>query len=200
MLLSMRPPRLCERRGRPCYKGCATPGDPPPRSHAREQLLPDPVLLRGLATLVAQDRATTAALLAHLAEVDERRLYLPAAHPSMYAYCIHELHLSEDAVFKRIQVARVARRFPAIFPALADGRLHLSAVVLLAPHLTKENAGELLAAAAHRTKSEVEQVLAERFPRPDVPGLVRALSATELTGLLARGKLGNMPRGMLEHP
>ena len=37
--------------------------------------LSDPVLLRGLASLVAQDRSTTAALLAHIAECDARRLY-----------------------------------------------------------------------------------------------------------------------------
>jgi len=34
----------------------------------------DQVLLRALTILVAQDRSTTAALLAHIAEVDARRL------------------------------------------------------------------------------------------------------------------------------
>ncbi|MBI5709536.1 MAG: HNH endonuclease, partial [Candidatus Eisenbacteria bacterium] len=118
--------------------------------------LPDPVLLRDLATLVTRERVTTAALLAHLAEVDARRLYAPAGHPSMFSYCVHELRLSEDAAYKRIQAARLAREFPVLFEALADGRLHLSAVGLLAPYLTPENADELLAAAAHRTKSEIE--------------------------------------------
>src|SRR5713101_5447606 len=93
----------------------------------------DSELLHGLTSLVAQDRATTARLLAHIAEFDARRLYLPAAYPSMYAYCVHELHLSEDAAYKRIQAARVAREFPVIFECLADGRLHLAGVGLLAP-------------------------------------------------------------------
>ncbi len=137
--------------------------------------LGDRELLRDLAALVARDRTTTATLLAHIAEVDERRLYLPAAHPSMYAYCVRELHLSEEAAFKRIHAARTARRFPAIFAALADGRLHLSAVVMLAPHLTPENAAELLAAAAHQSKALLEQLLAQRFPRPDVPTRVQAI-------------------------
>src|SRR6266478_3174996 len=91
--------------------------------------LSDPILLRSLAALVAQDRSITAALLAHIAEVDARRLYLPAAYPSMYTYCVGELHLSEDAAFKRIRVARMARKFPATFEAIADGRLHLGAVL-----------------------------------------------------------------------
>jgi len=110
--------------------------------------LSDHILLRDLSALVARDRANTASLVAHIAEVDARRLYLSAGFPSMYACCVEELHLSEDAAFKRIQAARCARQFPILFTALADGRLHLSAVCLLAPHLTEENVGELIAAAA----------------------------------------------------
>ncbi len=142
--------------------------------------LSDHVLLHDLAALVAQDRTTTAALLAHLAEVDARKLYLPAAYPSMYAWCVGELKLSEDAAAKRIQAARVARRFPAIFPILADGRLHLSAVVLLAPHLSPDTADELLAAAASRSKPELERLIAERFPRPDLPTLLQSLAPCEI--------------------
>src|SRR2546425_3665525 len=126
-------------------------------------------LLRNLACLVAKDRNTTAELLAHIAEVDPRRLYVPAGFPSMFLYCVHELHLSEESAFKRIRAARTARQFPAIFSAVADGRLHLSAVVTLAPHLTEDTADELLAAAAHKTRAEIEQLLAQWFPRPDLP-------------------------------
>ena len=140
--------------------------------------LSDRELLRGLVSLLAHERATTAAVLAHIAEVDARRLYLPAAHPSMYAYCVQELGLSEDAAYKRIQAARVARQFPVIFEALAEGRLHLTAVGLLAPHLIPENADELLAAAAGKTKIEIEELLAQRFPRSETMALVQALPAS----------------------
>ena len=96
------------------------------------------------------------------------KLYAPAGHPSMFAWCVEELHLSEDAACKRIQAARTARRFPAIFAMLADGRLNLSGVVLLAPYLTPENAEELLAAATHRSKAEIEECWPERFPRSEL--------------------------------
>ena len=135
----------------------------------------DQALLRQLAERVARDRLTTAEMLAHLAEVETRKLYLRAAFPSMFQYCVGELRLSEDAAAKRIQAARVARKFPAIFDALADGRLHLTAVGMLAPHLTPVNWRELLVAAEHRTKSELEQLLAARFPKPDLPTLVMAV-------------------------
>ena len=129
-------------------------------------------LLRHLACLVAKDRNTTAELLAHIAEVDARRLYLPAGFPSMFLYGVHQLHLSEESAFKWIRAARTARQFPAIFEAVAEGRLHLSAVLMLAPHLTPENADELLAAATHKTRAEIEQFAraAVPSPRPARPG------------------------------
>ena len=125
--------------------------------------LDDATLLRSLSTLVARECATTAEILAHIAEVDARRLYLEAAYPSMFAYCVGELGFSEDAAYKRIQAARAARRFPRLFEDVAAGRLHLTAVGLLAPHLAADNVDELVAAAAGRTKTELEGWIAERF-------------------------------------
>src|SRR6185436_19138333 len=125
----------------------------------------DAVLLRELVSLAAQDRLTTAMLLAHIAEVDARKLFAPAGYPSMHAYCVEELRLSEDAAYKRIQAARAARQYPQIFHALADGTLHLAAVCLLAPHLRPENADKLIGAALGKRKIEVEVILARQFGR-----------------------------------
>jgi hypothetical protein len=140
--------------------------------------LSDRELIRDLTSLVARDCTTTAALLAHIAEFDARRLYLPAAYPSAYADCVHELRLSEDAASKRIQAARVARQFPVLFEALADGRLHLSAACLLAPYLAPGNAEDLVAAAAHRTKAQIEELLARRFRRSETLALVVGLAVS----------------------
>ena len=136
----------------------------------------DAVLLRDLAGLVARDRVTTASLLAHIAEVDARRLFVPAGYPSMHAYCVDELRLSEDAAARRIQAARAARRFPSLFSALAEGRLHLTAVCLLAPYLTPEKADELVQEATHKRKLEIEELLARRFPLREVPARVRVVT------------------------
>src|SRR5205814_9852974 len=137
--------------------------------------LGDAVLTRDLAAVISHERTATAAVLAHLAEFDARRLYLAAGYPSMVAYCLHQLHLSEDGAYKRIHAARAARQFPALFRALAEGRLHPTGAGLLAPHLTAENADELLAAAAYRIKSEIERLLAQRFPRSELPAPVQPL-------------------------
>ena len=130
--------------------------------------LSNEVLSKELSRKVANEKIATAELLAHIAEFDERKLYLPAAYESMLKYCIGELGLSEDSAKKRIQVARVGRDCPAVFAALADGRVHLTGLRLLAPRLSPENAEELLAAATHKSMDEIEQLLAKRYPRPDV--------------------------------
>ena len=80
---------------------------------------------------------------------------------------------------RTIRAARTAREFPEIFPMLADGRLSPSAVLLLTPYLTHENSDELLAAATGKASRDLERLLAERFPRPDVPSLVQAVTDRE---------------------
>src|SRR5690606_26302565 len=71
--------------------------------------------------------------------------------------------------------ARAARKWPVMLDMLADGSLHLTAVALLRRHLTIDNHLELLAAARHRTKREVEEIIAALQPQPAVPSTVRKL-------------------------
>ncbi len=139
--------------------------------------LPDGVLLGGLTTLVAQDRTTTANLLAHLAEVDCRRLYAPAGYTSMHVYCVEGLGLSDDATWKRLQVARQARRFPQMLAALAVGRVHLTGLNMLCPHVTADNVDDLLEAASGKRKFDIELLIATRFPQVEVLRLDDGVSA-----------------------
>ena len=127
--------------------------------------LADSTLLDHARSSATNERVGTADLLADLAEIDARKLYREAAYPSMLAWCVGELHLCEQAALKRIRAARIAREYPLLFDAVADGRLHLTAVIELKPHLNADSADELIAAAAYRTQDEVRQMLAVRFPR-----------------------------------
>jgi hypothetical protein len=131
--------------------------------------LSDESLRRELSAAVTNENEATAELLAHIAEFDHRKLFLPAAYPSMLAYCRGELRLSENEAKKRIRVARIGRSCPDVFATLADGRVHLSGLVLLATHLKPENASELLAEATHKSMDDIELLLAERYPKLDVP-------------------------------
>ena len=146
-------------------------------SPQRPSRLADHEVLPRLATLVERDRATTAEMLELIGRAEARRLYAPTEYPSLFRYCVGRLRMSEDMAWKRIQAARAVRKFPAILAMLADGRLHLTAVVRLAPHLTKDNAGELLQATANLSKQALGELLAARFQRPDLAACVQALAA-----------------------
>ncbi|HET9252683.1 MAG TPA: hypothetical protein VFP58_11260, partial [Candidatus Eisenbacteria bacterium] len=145
--------------------------------------LRDDVLLRDLTALIAQERGAFAAVLAHLAEVDARKLFIPLGYSSMFVYCVQELKFSEDAAYKRIQAARAAREFPILLTELAEGRLHLTSICLLAPHLNPENAEELVRAAAYRRQSEVHQILSCMFEvRATATGAQGELAAQQVEG------------------
>ena len=137
--------------------------------------LSDSTLTSALASAATREQACIAELVAHIAEFDARGLYRGVGYPSMHLYCEAELRLSRDAAFRRITAARLARRFPLVFEGLADGRLHLSAVSLLSPHL--EEAPELLEASFHKTKDEIERLIATRFPCTELIPLVESIPA-----------------------
>src|SRR4051812_17055130 len=137
----------------------------------------DSNLLREAHRLAHDERQATAALIACLAEVDTRRLYLGEGCGSLFAWCTDVLHLSRDAAYARIEAARVARRFPILLELLASGSVTMSVVALLGPHLSDANHQQLLADAHHKSKRDIEHVVAALAPKPDVPSTIRKLPA-----------------------
>jgi 5-methylcytosine-specific restriction endonuclease McrA len=93
----------------------------------------------------------------------------------MLAFCTKRFHMSEAIAAKRIRAGRTAYSFPCIFGMIARGELHLSGVHQLAGHLTEDNDSEVLRRAKHRSMREIEQLIAEISPKPDVPASIRAL-------------------------
>jgi hypothetical protein len=132
-------------------------------------------LLERLCSLVARSNELEAEIIEHLAEIDERRLYLERAHPSLFAFCTSELGFSEAVAQNRILVARASRRFPRMLELLRAGQVHASGLRLLAPHLDAKNCEALLAQAIGKTKRQIEEALAANFPVPPAPDAVRKL-------------------------
>ena len=137
--------------------------------------LSDTELVAEVARLAASERRTTVELVAHLAELDARRLHLRAGYPSLFVYCTDVLRLSGGGAYNRIEAARTARRFPMALHLLSEGALNLATLRLLGPCLTDENQERLFAAASGKSKREVQMLLAAMFPKPDVPSSVRKL-------------------------
>ncbi|PYQ42135.1 MAG: hypothetical protein DMF77_13925 [Acidobacteria bacterium] len=138
--------------------------------------------------LAGKEREASVELVAHLAALDARpALFAAAGHGSLFSYCTDVLRLSEDATCNRIQAARACRDFPMILDLLASGAMSLTSVRILRPHLTPENHEAVLARASRRSRREIEALIAELAPRPDVPSSVRKLpTATPAPTLASR--------------
>jgi hypothetical protein len=138
--------------------------------------LSDHDLLARIGELADRERETSVELVAHLAALETRpSLYAAQGHGSLFSYCTRVLRLSEDAACNRIDAARACRRFPVILDLMASGALSLRAVRMLHSHLTPENHEAVLARASGRSCREIEALVAELAPRPDVPSSVRKL-------------------------
>jgi hypothetical protein len=142
--------------------------------------LSDAALVAEVRSLAGRQREASAHLIAHLAELDARRLYLGAGFSSLFTYCTEVLRMSEAEAYNRIEAARAARKFPLVLDLLANGSLNLTTVRLLASHLTGENHLELITAASGKSRRAVEELLASSFPWPDVASSVRKLPAPRL--------------------
>ena len=142
-------------------------------------------VIAAVVRLAAEERKATAQLVAALAELDARRLYLGEGCSSLFTYCTTVLHLSEHAAYSRIEAARVGRRFPTVFDLLNSGDVTLTNVGLLARVLTEENHREVLGRATHKSKRQVEELVAELCPRPDVATSVRKLPHKEGPEIIA---------------
>ncbi|MEO8185696.1 MAG: hypothetical protein ABI895_43380 [Deltaproteobacteria bacterium] len=152
--------------------------------------LSDAELLEGLGSVLRTQRRALAELIAHLGEVEERRLHLRAAHGSIFAYCV-ALGMSEDEACRRIEVARLARKFPALFAELERGQITLSVALVLKPVLSPSNHLELLAAARGKCIRQARELVAERFPRPDAPSSIRKLPERQPMQAPEGGKTGS---------
>ena len=145
------------------------------------QTISDGELLRRLSELLHQSRRLESELVAHIGEVDSRRLYASHACSSMFCYCTDVLHLSEWEAYLRIAVARAARQHPMLLEMLGNGQLYLSSIAKLAPHLTESNREKVLARAVHKSKRQIQELIAELAPQPDVPTAVRKLPVRKST-------------------
>ena len=137
--------------------------------------LDDVQLLASISALVKRENDSLSDLLAHLAELDQREVCVARGYSSLFAYCTEKLGFCKSSAGRRISAARVCRDYPEAFTQVASGELQLSVLCALRPHLNTENASELFAACARKSYEQVEELLAARFPKPDVRDLVRRL-------------------------
>src|SRR4051812_3296253 len=143
---------------------------------AAAEALSDQDLLAQIDHLAGRARNATTQLVAHLAVLLGRpSVYAAKGYGSIFNYCTQALKLSEDAACNRIETAKACRRFPVLLHHLESGAMTLSSIRLLGRHLTEENHEAAIERAKGCTLSQIEVLIVEIAPRPDVPTSLRKL-------------------------
>lgn len=149
----------------------------------------DEQLVGSLKGLLAAEGRSEARIVAHLAELDARRLHLKLEE-SLFRYCQRRLGLSDNQAYYRIAAARVGQRFPVVFAMLERREIHLTNIAPLVKHLTEQNHLELLREARRLSKRALLERLAQRAPRLEVPSQIRRLPPK--AGEFAAGPTGTL--------
>jgi hypothetical protein len=130
-------------------------------------------LLRALRLALKEGRCVLVRTLRFLAEVERRKLFAELACSSLWDFCVRQLRFSEDAASRHIAAARLGASFPLVLAKLETGAIHLTGVYMLRRYLRDDNHEELLELATGKTKREIEEIIAARFPREDLRSDIR---------------------------
>ena len=118
--------------------------------------LKDKELLEKFNVLVREEKEATAQVVAHLAEIDRRKLYADEGYSSLFSYCVEKFHYSESEAFLRIQAARLVHTSPEVIGLLEDNKATLTTLKLIAPHITSQNKEKIFKEVEHKTKRQTE--------------------------------------------
>lgn len=152
--------------------------------------LSDDALLARIKLLAQNSRELTVELIAHLAEIANRKLHRREGPGRLFGYCTEVLRFSEAAAYNRIKAVRAVRKFPVILDLLAEGSVNLTTVRLLVPHLTLENHQAVLSEAKGMKRRQVDKLVARLSPKPDVAPSIRKLpTPVASAALLAAAEL-----------
>jgi hypothetical protein len=141
-------------------------------------------VLAGLKREVHAERVASARVIAWLVEVERRRLWAEEGYSSLFGYCVEVLGFSEDETCNRIGAVRAVIDHPVVLDMLEARTLTMTAARLIHPHVKDHpNPYEVFAAAAGKSRREVEKLVATLSPQPDVPTTLRRLPTTPTASL-----------------
>ncbi|MBK7963669.1 MAG: HNH endonuclease [Bdellovibrionales bacterium] len=125
----------------------------------------------------AEERRLTHQILQLIAEVDQRKLYLPMAQASLFDYLVKLIGYTPASAQRRIAAARMMQQVPELGSKIENGSLKLTQVsqvqqvlrlvrkkdnIQLLPNEKKD----LLAKLENKTGAESELILAQEFKLP----------------------------------
>ncbi len=97
--------------------------------------LSDQELILNTKNLLKKEEELVVFVIAHLDEIERRRLYADFGYGSLWDYATKELGYSENQAYRRINAMRLSQKIPEIKKGLASGELKLSTVNLASQFL-----------------------------------------------------------------
>lgn len=95
------------------------------------EVVSDEGLEMGLRAALGREREAAAEVVAHLIEVDRRRLYAERGYATLWEYAVAELSLSEDQAARRVKAVESVKAAPAALALLRSGALTMSVLAEL---------------------------------------------------------------------
>jgi 5-methylcytosine-specific restriction endonuclease McrA len=155
--------------------------------------LSDEELVSRIAALCLEGRRLVARLIVHLMEVEDRALDKKSACSSMWEFCTERLKMSDGEASRRLNATRLVRRFPSVLGRIERGETHLSALRQLRPYLEEANVDAVLDEAKGKTRSQLDEMIARRFPRPNAPTIEIPIAASMTTTATAGATTATAP-------
>ncbi|MBN2184992.1 MAG: HNH endonuclease [Candidatus Krumholzibacteriota bacterium] len=128
-------------------------------------VLSDGELLRRLDLLNQRENKTAIRAIFHIAEIDERKLYLERGFSSMFEYCTGHLGYTRATAGRRIAVGRCIRKYPGAGEMLASGETTPYIISLIAGIIDESDSSALLEEIRGRTTAYIETIVLRKKPR-----------------------------------
>ena len=159
--------------------------------------LSDSHLINSAETVLTTLRRVDLALLEHFGEIEMRELHLKCGYTSLFKMCTDKFRLSEASAYRRVAAARLIQKFPSVKVQFLSGEVSMCTLAMVAGRMGElaDDAArvELLAAVAGKSKSQVEEILAQRggketTKKRDVIKVIRTMRAAQKVQALPLGQ------------
>ena len=150
-------------------------------NHMNLEKYSDQELLVKTKNLVKEEQKLLSVILAHLEEIERRKLYADLGYKSLFDYCLRELNYTEQQAWRRINAMRVIRKLPELKNQVDDGSLSLSNINLASSLFkdakinSKEKQLEIFQDITNTTKTECEEKI---FKLKSYYGVLKPLAKT----------------------
>ncbi len=138
----------------------------------------DKELLLETKKLVFKERELIGEIIAHLAEIETRKLYSDLKYQSLYDYCTEELGYSNDQAYRRISAMRLSKQLPQVKGKLENGTISLSSANMLSvlindSKMEKIEQIEVLNLIEGKSKSETAALIGNIRSEKQLPSPVK---------------------------